>query len=228
MRNWLKKLWSLIPSGLLGVFIGIFLSYTINLFWKEQQIANAYMATFTMVLAIATGFLAYFTYRSVKSGYDREKRDRKEHLLNEIIEWAKNISKCGIKEDIDFWTHDDRPENHITDEVASDYLETYLQKPKHEPKYECLYWLQLLSIFLVLKEECVYINTVSSKIFPNLLTTTNNIENELDHQIVLLRKGVTGSKEITTTKINLQREKLLELARKLIKEATKIKTKDVG
>ena len=82
-----------------------------------------------------------------------QKKDRKERLLNEIIDWAKNISKCGIKEDIDFWIHDDVPKDDTPDEVSSSYLETYLQKPKHDPKYECLYWLQLLSKFLVIKEE---------------------------------------------------------------------------
>ncbi len=91
MKNWLKNFGIGVLLGLVAVFLIVWLVYTILILRSDPQLANAYVAVGTLILAFVTALLVLFTYLSVKSGYDREERDRKERLLNEVIEWAEGI-----------------------------------------------------------------------------------------------------------------------------------------
>jgi hypothetical protein len=95
VRKRLKNFGYLILWMLLGIFIGGWLAYTTVLLWGDQQLASAYIAIGTLILASATVLLAFFSWRSIKSGYDKEKRDRRERRLNEIIAWATQVLECG-------------------------------------------------------------------------------------------------------------------------------------
>ena len=46
----------------------------------------------TAVMVLATLGLAYATFGIINSDREREKRDRRERLLDEIIEWANNVN----------------------------------------------------------------------------------------------------------------------------------------
>ena len=93
MERWIKD-WGLVVL-LMFIGAGILLGFdrVINLFKSDSQLANAYVAFGTLTLALATIALAIITQLSIKSGYDREKRNRKERLLNEIIDWAVDVTK---------------------------------------------------------------------------------------------------------------------------------------
>jgi len=95
MRNWLRNAGVAILFTLLGIFISVWLGYTIFLLKSDPQLASAYVAVGTLLLATATVLLALFSWLSIKSGYDREKRDRRERRLKEIIDWATDILVCG-------------------------------------------------------------------------------------------------------------------------------------
>jgi hypothetical protein len=95
MKKWLKKFGQIILWLLIGIFIGGWLIYTITLLQTDQQLTNAYIALGTLILAGATVLLAVLTWLNIKSSNEREKRNRKERLLNEIIEWATQILECG-------------------------------------------------------------------------------------------------------------------------------------
>ena len=83
----------------------IFITITI---YAPDLVRNKYLAisenfpinvstVFTGILGLATLGLAYATFEMIISRKEQEKRDRKERLLNEIIEWAVDVSKCGIE-----------------------------------------------------------------------------------------------------------------------------------
>jgi len=95
MRNWFRNTGVAILFLLLGIFISVWLAYTIFLLRRDPQLASAYIAVGTLLLAAATIFLAFFSWLSIKSGYDREKRDRRERRLKEIVDWATDILVCG-------------------------------------------------------------------------------------------------------------------------------------
>jgi len=100
MINWLVKNAITIILILLGIFIFYCLVYTIILLRRDPQLANAYVATGTLILAGATILLAVLSWQSIKSGYDREKRGRREQRLKEVTDWAIDILSCGYEESI--------------------------------------------------------------------------------------------------------------------------------
>ncbi len=176
---------------------------------------------------MVTGFLAYFTYRSVKSGYDREKSRRKEDLLKEIIEWATDISKCGIDSGIDFYMI------HTTKEFEAEEIEEDeedIKKDSIEVKEaERKYWSRLLSEYLHLSKKCGYIKIITNKKIKKeaLNKSVEKLVEELDCSIKLIRKGITGTENMTTTTINIQRDELgrcldstIDVATNLLDEIT--------
>jgi len=78
-------------SSTIGVTAGILVVLIHN--FLNKVISD--LAFGTGILAIATIILAFFTYWNIRSRSAQEKRDRKERWLNEIIEWATDIKRCG-------------------------------------------------------------------------------------------------------------------------------------
>ena len=54
------------------------------------------LSSMTLILAIATFILAGIAAYSIWQNYRLQKRERRERLLNEIIEWAINVVNCNI------------------------------------------------------------------------------------------------------------------------------------
>ncbi|GAG50032.1 unnamed protein product, partial [marine sediment metagenome] len=65
--------------------------------FQEPTFGNNVIPVATLVAAWTTLFVAYAAFRTIRSNREKEERDRKHQLLNEIIEWAVDISKCGIE-----------------------------------------------------------------------------------------------------------------------------------
>ena len=57
----------------------------------DENVPTVFVAIFTLLLACATVYLAGQTARSNKQNREREDRDRKEKLLNEIIGWSEEL-----------------------------------------------------------------------------------------------------------------------------------------
>jgi membrane protein implicated in regulation of membrane protease activity len=98
MKQWFKNNPGIIIILIVGISI-IFVS-TINIILilaNNAGLSNAFVAFGTGVLAIATGFLAYFTWQSVKITNEKEQQNRKERLLDEIINWAEVVANSAIE-----------------------------------------------------------------------------------------------------------------------------------
>jgi membrane protein implicated in regulation of membrane protease activity len=93
MKNWLKDFGFAILVWLTISFALFWLAYTIVILKNDPQLASAYVAVSTLILALITALMAYFTWLSIKSGEEREQRSKKERLLNEIIEWVEDVGR---------------------------------------------------------------------------------------------------------------------------------------
>jgi hypothetical protein len=60
------------------------------------------MLDWSLPLAIATGSLAAAAFWAIWQNYQLHKRERRERLLNEIIEWAEDIDIASLTPDISF------------------------------------------------------------------------------------------------------------------------------
>jgi hypothetical protein len=204
MKNWLKKFGVAILFAILTIFLVIWLSYTIFILQRDSQLAEAYTAVSTLILASVTAFLAFFTYLSVKSGYDREKRDRKERLLNEIIEWAIDVNKCELELSI-------APvQTGITDQsLLAEFT-----------------FLNLLLKYRNVDARSEYVKQIASNFGKVLQVAAEKTTSELAATEELLLEHPLDA--TITQQIRDHRESLELLAIAVIKEATKIKTGDIG
>ena len=57
----------------------------------SQEFPLKIIAGFTAVLAWATILLAFFTFRTIENSSNRDKINRNERLLNEVIQWAISV-----------------------------------------------------------------------------------------------------------------------------------------
>ncbi len=68
----------------------------------SEEFSSKIIAGFTAVLAWATILLAFFTFRTIENSSNRDKINRNERLLNEVIQWAISVSR--LYSDLFSWT----------------------------------------------------------------------------------------------------------------------------
>ena len=89
IREWIIPIliWALITVGVVYITLKL-----LDLSKIDQDIPTVFIAIFTFVLACATMYLGVQTAKSNKQSREKEDRDKKERLLNEIIEWSEDMS----------------------------------------------------------------------------------------------------------------------------------------
>lgn len=87
--HWIKRLWQYTVTFLVFLFISLYIILCFHFFREDPQLASATIALATLVLALGA-FLA------IRQSSNTQRRERKDRLLNEIIEWASNVAKSAI------------------------------------------------------------------------------------------------------------------------------------
>jgi len=184
----------------------------------------------SLIAAIIVGggtlTLAVMTWKSIRQTRSIHEREQRQRLLNEIIEWAEDIAKCGLEKDL--------PDtSRITD--------------MNDAKLHLANSTQILArSFQSMRGRNQYINKVVSTFSQDLQEATNSLIKDVEEHIKLLDilyyvvtvefVSVTNNNIAeymsqigkSTTQIATSKLKLEEFANKAIDEAAKIKTKDIG
>lgn len=160
------------------------------------------------ISALTTMLLGIAAFWAIWDSREREKRDRKERLLNEIIEWATDIVKFSPM-----------PKQTI--------FELKLQKEEPDIKDVIMLWqVSLQELLLPIISKGAYINRVSKNLGKNVWSATNKASYYLGNITEYINKlDNTYSSFDALKKSN---EELRNAAVEVIEEATKIKTKDIG
>lgn len=104
IRNQWLLIWQLIKDKWYLVFFFAYVTFSgivlFALLRADPKLATATVAFGTLVLAIVT-VISIENSRAIarkrrEEELEKEKRDRQEKLLNEIIEWAENVINCGF------------------------------------------------------------------------------------------------------------------------------------
>jgi len=155
--------------------------------------------------------LAIMTWKSIRQTRSIQKAEKRERLLNEIIDWAVDVGKRGS--DINFLL------------LAAELDE--------EPWGE-LNLPTLQSSLRELKQRGEYIVKVSSTLEKPLLTTVQKVQGEvteylkaMDNVFIQIKLGAEGNLPIILKPL-LERDSLVRCANNLLAEAAKIKTRDIG
>ena len=155
----------------------------------------------TAAMVFATLLLAYGTFRIIRSDRDRERRDRKERLLNEIIEGALDAAKSAISRQ--------------TREVH-ELWKTKLEYKFHRVKSEYIAEIAASSF----EDLSPLTKDIITKLDEVIDVTTQCIEAK--HHVINLLSN-SEIKQLIESE-----ERLAKSVEKLITEAAKIKTKDIS
>jgi len=171
----------------------------------DPKLSNAYVAFGTLALALVTGVLAFFTWWSIRNSNEKEERDRKERLLNEIIEWAEDLARLNFK--------------------IYNFVEAQISKES---------WVEsgigeIVSQFQVIEAKGIYITNITLSSFKGkrkLLSSVKAVNKEIRELVDVSTERLDGkvTTEAVTEHMNLLRLKIAEL----FKEAAKIKARDIG
>lgn len=183
---------------LIILFFVIFVTSFIETLRRDLNLASALVAFGTLILAAITAW-------SILSGREKEDRDRKERLLDEIIKWAESITAFSSDADIDLY---------LKLQAAGGISE-------REREIERSHRAELLSIALAINKRATYMKIVADDIKVALNKALIEVVENLNSTIEVLREGIIN--KVTTTKVGLSTQALSESANKLIEEATDAK-----
>jgi hypothetical protein len=192
------------------------------------------LSLFTLLLACATFLLAGAASWTIWQNYKFREKDRKERLLNEIIEWAIDVYECGIKD-----------KDKVTMDFVSRYLcSTYRVKEDLDSGMrliECSELGDIYTDFSVLQGRGQYSVEISNTIFKqhlNFKTSVNKLYSDTkDHMEIVNRYYKEMSEDINNVKwdtnehiddIHNHRQQIYSSAVKVIEEATKFKTENLN
>lgn len=156
-------------------------------------------------MVFATLILAYATFRIITSDREQEKRDRKERWLNEIIGWAENTLEC---------------ETEVSTSIAS--LQAGVTDRSSLTK---LIHLDLFLKYRNVNARSEYVRQLALNFETDLQSAVKKATGELYAIIEFLEEHPTTA---TPQEVRDYRKSLELSALAVIKEATKIKTRDIS
>ena len=167
----------------------------------------------TLGAAILVGggtlFLGIMAWRTIRQTRSIQKAEKRERLLNEIIDWAIEVAKCGKRADLSDLLHiaDDKQESFLPIRMTEAALNIGLMEGRNE-----------------------YINTIALNFGQELQEDVDILIDCLEAYKELLEvesKGVPTAPE-SIEKLESHDRQLLTLAGNVIKKAVKIKARDIS
>ncbi len=193
------------------------------------------LSLMTLLLAIATFILAGIAFWAILQNYNFRKQERKERLLNKIIEWAISISKANLE--LDKTILASKIHSHWIGRVSLPQLQSLFQEMHERGKYIIesanILSTPLFSIVKLAQEKTdKIIMTLDEAIITKaqreaeIPESTENEIKELIAEGVKIVKPVAADLTgiIDISELERDRQQLVDLVNKVIKEATKIKS----
>ena len=230
-KTFLKEHWKItlicisIASVILGLAVAVYIFKTpssdlpanANFFDKVFNFLDEWasagapaMMLLAVLAALGIGITTILQTRSI------QKAEKRERLLNEIIEWAVDAAGCGSDISILF-----SPEAvGLSIDSATEY--------EHQEIAEAMTRTHLGTLLLRYKAIVArreYVRTAVSALGGNLPTKEKDVSDELNKFLPVLDRRIKG--DATDEDVRKAEEELNEYARILIEEVTKIKTRGI-
>ena len=152
--------------------------------------------------------LAFMTWKSIRQTRSIQKAERRERLLNEIIEWVTDLNKCA-------W----ESEYTISAGVSSE-------------EYKVLREANIFSRFRAADSKSEYIRNIALTFGEDLHSNAEQVKKQLDELLALRWKSLKSENDEEKQKLSEQiqhsEEKLYRLVEGLSRAAVQIKTKDIS
>ncbi len=189
-----------------------------------------------LIAAILVGggtlFLGIMAWRAIRQTRNIQKAEKKERLLNEIIEWAIDVATCensvSIEEpsliftklyDKDLRAYDIKDKVKLAQGIMQDHKRVWQSR-----------YMNLHRNYQRLDARGEYILSLSdNKDFESIINTVRAVKAQISDYLEILWKYMEDiDDKLQQEKVTEQGKKLNKSAIQLIKEATKIKTRDAS
>ena len=176
--------------------------------------------------AAVTFMLAVAAFLAILDNRQGRRADRRERLLNEIIEWATDVARCGLEKDLpDTSSITDMNEGKLHLAYSTNILAKSFQSMRGRNKYITQIALTfgqdlqeaIETLAKDVEKHIKLLDILYAEVTVQFVSVTNNNLAEYMSQI--------GK---TVTQIGNHKLKLEESANKIIEEACKIKAKDIS
>jgi hypothetical protein len=175
------------------------------------------LSSVTLTLAVATFLMAVAAFLAIWQNYKFKEKDRKERLLNEVIEWAMDVGKCG------FETDEEAPNAKAALEGRTDFTLSYgfikAHRAAFQNGYKNIRWLNQ------------YIQNIVVNNFLKELPSANTLIDELNNHLAMLYEDRIGKNRDATPVIaqDIAKHNLFldELTKEVMREAANIKTGNI-
>lgn len=174
-----------------------------------------------LVAAILVGggtlTLAFMTWKSIHQTRSIHERERRERLLNEILDWARDVATCAFSIPAPMMFED------ITAGLETPTVEKMVQRARVTT------YTNLRLRYQIAARKSKYIENIASSFSGNLDDAVKKLSKQLNNVISALQKCSRDLDDISKTE-NLKRaeDSLRKKADILVEEAVKIKTRDTG
>ena len=178
---------------------------------NEGMKAGDWITLVAVLVALGIGIASILHTQSL------QKRERKERLLNEIIEWAESVGKCGFEID------EDTPNIKAALEARLDFSQSYGFIKAHRAMFQ--------NGYRNIRWRNEYIRNITGKNLLNVLPSVNNLIYELEKHLEMIYNDQIGKDTGKTPgfaqKIAEHSISLDKLTRAVMREAAKIKTENL-
>lgn len=191
-----------------------------------------FFSTWAIVLgAIATLGLVLGAFLAIMDNRHSRILDRRERRLNEIIEWATDICRCGVEQRSEKIMETYKK---LEGERLSQSKKKGLLSPEHQRLLQDLQFdigihlSKLTNSFVEFRPKNRYIQKVAGFMGKTLQEKVSELIDEVEAHIKLLEKCQTAPNIVTKLgAAPRHKEKLDKLALSVIEEATKIKIEEI-
>ncbi len=203
-----RKYWKQYAIALIFFFIAVVL---LIMLVRNTSLANAIVAFGTLILALITTF-------SIINANDQARRDRKERWINEIIEWAINISN---------WRSENRS---IFRDIAM------VRSPEEQRLHKYAYIIELKETLAGMRGRNQYADRIALKLSQNLHVAVDRLIKGVEEYAKMLdtwlyaieAKIARADDKNYANQASDFEHQVGELAGRVIEEAAKLKTRGIG
>ena len=224
--KWFRRGWLVfLKYGLvLLIVVGIAWGISFAILYKEVN--------WVAISALTTLVLAFAAFLAIQQTRETQKRERRDRLLNEIIEWAIDVAKCEysvfIEEpsliftklyDKDVRAYDIKDKEKLVEGIMQDHRRAWQSR-----------YMNLHRNYQTLDARGEHILSLSTtKDFKSIYNTISMVKTQISgYQDTLWEYMKDIDEKLKKEELENKAKELNTSAVKLIKEATKIQTKDIS
>ena len=205
MRNWWNKYYPIIILLVIAAIMAGLIGWFLLTLKNEPGWAQSYTAVGTLVLAFFTLVLALATFGVIWQNYRFKEKDKKEKLLNEILEWIRGL-------EVKIFPYPYKGSIQILEEIYRHH-ELGISGASGEIMKTVDKDLRYSGILDIIVNDCKYMKRIAFRLDDKLFEMIDSLEGQLNNRLKLIYDTFS-----IRTEVGIKRTKMYDEAKRLLIE----------